>query len=73
MFQKTPCPRGKKNREKIIAAFKSSAGTKRQRIKEGASDEVNLACYKWLLIQRSENIQSMEQFYKKKPLVLQNC
>ena len=28
----------KKNSEKIIAAFKSSAGTKRQRIKEGAYD-----------------------------------
>ena len=46
----------KKNREKIIAAFKSSGGSKRQRIKEGTYEQVNLACYKWLLIQRSENI-----------------
>ena len=45
-----------KNREKIIAAFKSSSGTKTQRIKEGTYKQVNLACYKWLLIHRSENI-----------------
>ena len=37
--QKIKCPRNtlstcKKNREKIIAALKSNAGTKRQRIKE---------------------------------------
>lgn len=46
----------KKNKDKIIAAFKSSGGTKRQRIKEGTYEHVNLACYKWLLLQRSENI-----------------
>ena len=46
----------KKNREKIIPAFKSSGGTKRQQIKEGTYEQVNLACYKWVLIQRSENI-----------------
>ena len=46
----------KKIREKTIPAFKSSGGTKRQRIKEGTYEQVNLACYKWLLIQRSENI-----------------
>ena len=46
----------KKNREKIIAAFKSSGKTKRQRIKEETCEQVDLACYKWLLIQRSENI-----------------
>ena len=34
----------KKNREKIIAAFKSSGGTKKQRIKEGTYEQVNLAC-----------------------------
>ena len=45
-----------KNREKIIAAFKSSGWTKTQRIKEGTYKQVNLACYKWLLIHRSENI-----------------
>ena len=33
-----------KNREKIIAAFKSSGGTKKQRIKEGTYEQVNLAC-----------------------------
>ena len=46
----------KKNKDKIIAAFKSSGGIKRQRIKEGNHEHVNLACYKWLLSQRSENI-----------------
>ena len=46
----------KKNWENIIAAFKSSGGTKRQQIKEGTYEQVNLACYKWLQMQRSENI-----------------
>ena len=46
----------KKNRGKKIAAFKSSGGNKRQRVKEGIYEQVYLACYKWLLIQRSENI-----------------
>ena len=46
----------KKNRNKIVTAFKSSGGTKRQRIKEGVYVQINLACYKWLLMQRSENI-----------------
>ena len=46
----------KKNRDKIVTAFKSSGVTKRQRIKEGTYEQVNLACFKWLLIQRSENI-----------------
>ena len=45
----------KKNRDKIVTAFKSSGGTRRQRIKEGTYEQVNLACYKWLLVQRSEN------------------
>ena len=40
----------------MIAVFKSSGGTNRQRIKEGTYEQVNLACYKWLLIQRFENI-----------------
>ena len=31
----------KKNREKIITAFKSSGGSKRQRIKEGTYEQVN--------------------------------
>ena len=44
-----------KNREKIIAEFKSNGGTKTQRIKEGIYRQVNLVCYKWLLIQRSKN------------------
>ena len=35
MSKKTPCPREKKNSEKIIAAFKSSGGNERQRIEEG--------------------------------------
>ena len=46
----------KKNRDKIVTSFKSSGGTKRQRIKEGTYVQVNLACFKWLLLQRSENI-----------------
>ena len=33
-----------KNRKKIIAAFKSSGGAKRQWIKEGTYEQVNLAC-----------------------------
>ena len=36
----------KKNRDKIVTAFKSSGGTKRQRIKEGTYEQVNLACFK---------------------------
>ena len=39
-----------------MTSFKSSGGTKRQRIKEGTYVQVNLACFKWLLLQRSENI-----------------
>ena len=46
----------KKNRNKIVTTFKSSGRTKRQRIKEGEYVQINLACYKWLLMQRSENI-----------------
>ena len=46
----------KKNRDKIVTSFKNSGGTKRQRIKEGTYVQVNLACFKWLLLQRSENI-----------------
>ena len=53
---KTPCPRGKRTGKKKIAAFKSSGGNKRQRVKEGIYEQVYLACYKWLLIQSSENI-----------------
>ena len=56
MSQKNTLLTWKKNREKIISAFRSSGGTKRQRIKEGTYEQVNLTCYKWLLIQRSENI-----------------
>ena len=54
--KKHPVHVEKKNREKIIAAFKSSGGTKRQRIKEGRYEQVNVVCCKWLLNQRSENI-----------------
>ena len=39
-----------------MTAFKSSGGTKRQQIKEGTYEQVNLACFKWLLIKRLENI-----------------
>ena len=53
--QKTLTTR-KRTETKNGTAFKSSGGTKRQRIKEGTYEQVNLACYKWLLIQRSENI-----------------
>ena len=45
MSQKSPCPRGKRTGKKIITAFKSSGGTKRQRLKEGTYKQVNLACY----------------------------
>ena len=55
-FPKNTLSTWKKNKEKIIAALKSSGGTKRHQIKEGTYEQVNLACYKWLLIQRSENI-----------------
>ena len=73
-LEKIQCPKKhpvhvEKELENIIAAFKSSGGTKRQQIKEGTYEQVNLACYKWLQIKRSENIQSNEQFNKKKPLV----
>ena len=40
----------KKNRDKIVTAFKSGGGTKRQRIKEGTYEQINLVCFKWLLI-----------------------
>ena len=36
----------KKNGDKIVTAFKSNGGTKRQRIKEATYEQVNLACYK---------------------------
>ena len=58
----------KKIREKTIPAFKSSGGTKRQRIKEGTYEQVNLACYKWLLIQRSENISINGTILREKAL-----
>ena len=58
--------------EKEQGKIKRSGGTKKQRIKEGTYEQVNSAYYKWLLIQRPETSQSMEQFYKKKPLVLQS-
>ena len=45
----------KKKKEKIITEFKSSGGTKRQQIKEGTDEQINLVCYKSLLIQRSKN------------------
>ena len=41
---------------KTIAALKSSCETKNPRIKERTYKQVNSACYKWLLIQGSENI-----------------
>ena len=58
----------KKNRDKIVTAFKSSGGTKRQRIKEGTNEQVNLACFKWLLIQRSENIPIHGKIIQEKAL-----
>ena len=61
----------KKNKDKIVAAFKSSGGTKRQRIKEGTYEQVNLACYKWLLIQRSENIP-INGTILQEPLIMQS-
>ena len=36
----------KKNRDKTVTAFKSGAGTKRQQVKEGAYEQVNLSCFK---------------------------
>ena len=50
-------------------AFKSSDGTKRQRIKEGTYEQVNLACFKRLLIQRSENIPIRKKIIQEKALV----
>ena len=58
----------KKNRDKIVTACKSSGGTKRQRIKEGTYEQVNLACFKWLLIQRSENIRIHGKIIQEKAL-----
>ena len=58
----------KKNKEKIIAAFKSSGGTKRQRINKGRYKDVNVACYRWLLIQGSANIPINGQILKEKAL-----
>ena len=58
----------KKNRDKIVTAFKSSGGTKRQRIKEGTLEQVRLACFKWLMIQRSENIPIHGKIIQEKPL-----
>ena len=55
MSQKNTLSTWKKNRDKIVTAFKCCGETKRQRIKEGTYEQVNLACYKWLLVQRSEN------------------
>ena len=57
-----------KNRDKIVTAFKSSGGTKRQRIKEGTNEQVNLACFKWLVIERSENIPIHEKIIQEKAL-----
>ena len=58
----------KKNRDKIVTAFKSSGGTKRQWIKEGTYGQVNLACFKWLLIQRLENIPLHGKIIQEKAL-----
>ena len=51
-----------------MTACKSSGGTKRQRIKEGTYEQVNLACLKWLLIQRSENIPIHGKIIQEKAL-----
>ena len=45
-----------KRTDKIVTAFKSSGGAERQCMKEGTYEQVNLACSKWLQIQRLENI-----------------
>ena len=58
----------KKNRERIIAAFKSSGRATRQRIKEGTYEQVNLVSYNWLLIQRSENIPIYGKILQEKAL-----
>ena len=58
----------KKNRGKIVTAFKNSGGTKRQRVKEGTYEQVNLACFKWLLIRRSENIPIHGKIIQEKAL-----
>ena len=62
----------KKNRDKIVTAFKSGAGTKRQQVKEGAYEQVNLSCFKWLLIQRSENIPIQWKIIQEKALEFAN-
>ena len=58
----------KKNKEKIISAFMSSGGTKRQRINKGTYEDVNIVCYNWLQIQRSENVPINGQILKEKAL-----
>ena len=58
----------KKNRDKILTAFKSSGRTKGQRIKEGVYEQVNLACFKWLLIQGAENIPIHGEIIQEKAL-----
>ena len=58
----------KKNRDKFVTEFKSSSRTKRQRIKEGAYEQVSLACFKWLLLQRSENIPIHGKIVQEKAL-----
>ena len=40
-----PISTWRENREKVVTAFKSSGRTKRQRIKKGTYEQVNLACF----------------------------
>ena len=58
----------KTNKEKIISAFMSSGGTKRQRINKGTYEDVNIACYKWLQIQRAEDVPINGQILREKAL-----
>ena len=65
---KTTLSTWKKNRDKIVTAFKSCGGTKRQRIKEGTYEQVSLACFKWLLTQRSKNVPVHGKIIQEKAL-----
>ena len=51
-----------------MTALKSSGETKRQRMKEGTYEQVSFACFKWLLIQRLENIPIRGKIIQEKAL-----
>ena len=62
----------KKNKDKIVTAFKSNGGTKRLWIKKETYERVNIACFKWLLIRRLENISIHGKIIQEKALEFAN-